>query len=380
MMQTFKRAAFLAIGMMRRLLRIGVGESASSNASLLIRIDHIGDVICSLPAIEHFLSENPAGTTDVLVKPNVAPIFQETVLHSHIMLFHGKSFVEIFRSCMSISRKKYGSIYILHTRPSILVALIALFSPRSVCIGFAFKSLYDMLLDKPKAYRPLNANRHRYEGSIVFDIFADHPLGHEVGNPRAFSAVSKVIGVTSAGSNARKQKVAFFTTVNKFDETRMWAREKFAELAKRFIDQCDAEIFLYGGPTDYEYNESLRSMIANDSVVHNMSGKIPFPRVPEKINEMDFIVSLASGLMHVAMSLHKPMVIIAGSTNIDRWVRKEYHKDVVIASVPCQPCEFVGKINKCVLGGVHCMNQITVDMVWSKVQAGMPQEQHKKAN
>jgi ADP-heptose:LPS heptosyltransferase len=88
--------------------------------------------------------------------------------------------------------------------------------------------------------------------------------------------------------------------------------------------------------------------------------------IPQIIDSYDLIICVAAGLMHIAMSLKKEMIILLGPTPMERWVRKMYYTDCIRAGLDCQPCE--GKIahGGCFRKNYDCMKKIQVEEVFKK--------------
>lgn len=348
--------------LLRKLLRIfDVFHVVDENKSLFIRIDHLGDVVCSLPAVEEYLNANKTHSADLLISSPNAALFIDLSLPFKILHYREKTLLDLLKLIFLIRKNCYKNIYILHTTSSARNVVPTILSTKSIINGLAFDSIfYNACLDK-KTILPYSAseNNFRFEGSIVFDLVKKTDLGYEPPYPNIFNQL--------AFHNNNKPAIGFFTTVYNHEERRMWSVEKFALLADMLIEKFNTEILLFGGPTDYNYNEMILKVSKYPLSIKNISGKYPLSKIPSIINSLSLVVCVAAGLMHIAMTLQKEMIILLGPTPMERWVRKKYFKDCIRAGLECQPCE--RKIaGQCLNGTFECMRKIEVDEVFCKAE------------
>ncbi|MES2766006.1 MAG: glycosyltransferase family 9 protein [Bacteroidota bacterium] len=124
------------------------------------------------------------------------------------------------------------------------------------------------------------------------------------------------------------------TQVLKNHIKRRWAPEKFAESGKNLQAKFGAKILLFGGPDEYELNESIAQMMGGDVFI-----------VKERImpgaaimKNCKLFVANDSALMHFAAALKIPTVAIFAYTNpnyVHPW-KTEYK--IVRKDLPCSPC------------------------------------------
>jgi heptosyltransferase-2 len=117
---------------------------------------------------------------------------------------------------------------------------------------------------------------------------------------------------------------------------RRWEPEKFAGLGIKLITEHNANILLFGGPTEDELKDSIMKQInlptAFSVSSHNL---IESAAVMKRCN---VFVTNDSSLMHIASALQLKVVAIIGPTNpkyIHPW--KTEHK-IVSLNLDCAPC------------------------------------------
>ena len=156
-----------------------------------------------------------------------------------------------------------------------------------------------------------------------------------------------------------------------------WAPEKFAALGRKLKDEQGAIVLLFGGPEEYELNESIN---------RTMGGAGRVVQVPSLSTGAALIARCAvmvcndAGLMHVASALHVPVVSIFAYTNpLGLYPWKTPHR-VVRHELECSPCFYYSpRAVRCVWKDdqFRCITHIGVDEVWQAVK-GLQEEVNRK--
>jgi len=118
--------------------------------------------------------------------------------------------------------------------------------------------------------------------------------------------------------------------------SRRWEPEKFAELGIRLIKKHNANILLFGGPTENELKESIIRQINLPTALSISSHNLIESAAVMK--RCDVFVTNDSSLMHIASALQLKVIAIIGPTNpnyIYPW--KTEHK-IVSLNLDCAPC------------------------------------------
>jgi heptosyltransferase II len=151
-------------------------------------------------------------------------------------------------------------------------------------------------------------------------------------------------------------------------EKRRWAAEKFAKLGKLLIEKYEATILLFGGPDEYELNNSINKM---------MDGKACIVKVPRLstsaalMSRCKIFVVNDTGLMHLAAGVQIPVVTIFAYTN-PNYVYPWKTKYIMIRrELECSPCFYYSpKPASCkwTVDKFRCITTIGVDEVYSAVK------------
>lgn len=150
---------------------------------------------------------------------------------------------------------------------------------------------------------------------------------------------------------------------------RRWEAEKFAELAKKLINDKHAKIFLFGGPEEEELKTLINSKIdSENSFVIKTETFLQSIAVMKRCN---LFITNDSALMHAASALNLKVVAIIGPTNLNYihpW-KTEYR--IASLNLECSPCFFYSpKALSCSRTDVQfkCIKELGVDLVYAKAE------------
>ena len=150
---------------------------------------------------------------------------------------------------------------------------------------------------------------------------------------------------------------------------RRWEPEKFAELAKKLINNHSAKILIFGGPEEKELKEQISSLINSGRV--NVVNAESLTKSSAIMQHCKIIVTNDSSQMHIAAALGLKVVAIIGPTNqnyIHPW--KTEHQ-IVSLNLDCSPCFFYSPTPLiCHRTDVKfkCIKELTVEMVYQSVE------------
>ena len=150
---------------------------------------------------------------------------------------------------------------------------------------------------------------------------------------------------------------------------RRWEPEKFAELAKKLINNHSAKILIFGGPEEKELKEQISSLINSERV--NVVNAESLTKSSAIMQRCKIIVTNDSSQMHIAAALGLKVVAIIGPTNqnyIHPW--KTEHQ-IVSLNLDCSPCFFYSPTPLiCHRTDIKfkCIKELTVEMVYQSVE------------
>lgn len=150
---------------------------------------------------------------------------------------------------------------------------------------------------------------------------------------------------------------------------RRWEPEKFAELARRLIEEKRAKILLFGGPEEEELKMKIHSMINSpNSLIVKTEEFLQSIAVMKRCN---LFITNDSALMHIASALNLPVVAIIGPTNVNYIHPWQTKYKIASLNLDCSPCFFYSpKPLNCKRNDVKykCIKELKVDNVYSAVK------------
>lgn len=202
-----------------------------------------------------------------------------------------------------------------------------------------------------------------------YDVVVDHARAHEIENDRNVLAAVGVdsksephLGLPDDATVPLDQPYVVFQLWpgGANFEVRSWPTANWLDLARALVAR-GLDIVLTGGPGDIEVNQDLVDAWTHEGIrAHNAAGGT-WPQSLEWLEYAVGVVSVNTGVMHVAAALGTPTVALNGPTSGTRWgPRGRYTRCVASPMIPD------GYLN---LGFEQddryrdCMQSITVEMV-----------------
>ena len=328
------------------------------NKILIIRVDGIGDLLNSTPAIALLRENYPSAEITVLTRPLNAPVLIGNPDVDRILIFDraGKH-REIpgqLRFYRDLRREQFQLIVAMQT--AMWPHLVAFLSGATYRLGRYQKRFRSTLThawhgkyrkgETHEVDRNLELVRLICQGEgkrkLIFHLSPD-----EIATAKAhlaswgIGADTFLIGIHPGGSSFDKR----------------WPEKQYAELADRFSRQYNATILLLRGPEEAELVKNIQDAMQFHAI----------PHAPETIRELgallsccDLVVCNDSGPMHLAAALDVPMVAIFGPTDHVAWHPLSENASIVRRDMPCWPCS----AHKCKIGW-ECTKKLPVEPVWN---------------
>jgi len=152
--------------------------------------------------------------------------------------------------------------------------------------------------------------------------------------------------------------------------TKRWLSERFTDVARRLVDEDNAEILLFGDAREREITTPIAKAIG--SSVIDLGGQLTLMETACAMAHCDVVLCNDTGLMHLASALGKKIVAIFGPTTKELgFFPLAPNSQVIQVDLKCRPCSHVGS-RKCPKGHFRCMRDITVDSVYEAVRDYLP--------
>jgi len=234
-------------------------------------------------------------------------------------------------------------------------ALIAAMAHAQYTIGFRTAGQYrHYAYDLAVSHSDQQHELENYRGIV-------RALGIKTSSPPALRSPLIPVGTLPFSSSDTRYSVFHLWPGGFRSNLREWPAERWVTLAQSFRREA-ISIVLTGAPADREKNEVVRDEMRRQGVedVHNVAG-CSLAETAAIVAAASIVVSVNTGVMHIAAALGIPVVGVHGPTNSRRWGPVGPRAASVNA-----PLEGCGYLN---LGfeyqdALDCMGCISVDQVW----------------
>lgn len=146
---------------------------------------------------------------------------------------------------------------------------------------------------------------------------------------------------------------------------RRWFPERFAALARRWVESNRGAVVLVGSPAETEWCRAIADQAGENGAVHNLAGAGDIAVAAALLRRVDVFVGNDSGLAHLAAAVGTPTVVISGPgdpTEIAPYSRLAVS---VKKQLFCSPCHkgTCWRTDK----PLECLDLIAVDDVWARL-------------
>lgn len=118
-------------------------------------------------------------------------------------------------------------------------------------------------------------------------------------------------------------------------ETKNWPPERFIETG-RALAAAGATVYLVGTKEDKAACQAIEAGIGRNVV--NLAGKTRLIDLGGVLKQMDLVITVDSGPMHMAAALGRPVLAVFGATDPKRTGPYGEHTVITRGELTCQPC------------------------------------------
>jgi ADP-heptose:LPS heptosyltransferase len=150
---------------------------------------------------------------------------------------------------------------------------------------------------------------------------------------------------------------------------KMWPESNMVELLQLISGSHKCKFWLFGGMEDSEKLTQLQTMIPGST---NLAGKLSLDEELSFMSKLDFMIAMDSSNMHMASLVGTKVISIWGGTDpltgFSAWMQPDnFSIRIPVEELTCRPCTIFGK-GECKRGDFACMNWLTPEMVFSKIE------------
>jgi heptosyltransferase-2 len=330
---------------------------------LFLRHDRIGDMVLSTAALKALKKAYPNATITVLASERNYEVLKHNPTVDEVIIYKG-----FFRFIREIRPRGYDLVIDPFVTYELKQAFMSYLAKGTYRIGFEEagreiffnirgpvasppKRMVDHLLDLTER---LGARKEDY-GPEVFLSDAEIQWAREALAERGISANELTIAI-HPGAHYPSQR---------------WPAERFGELARRILAQCEAKIILLGSSDEEGLLKAAKKSAGKDVQIFSCTGIREFMAL---LSRCELLVCNNSGPLHIASALKVPTVSTIGPTVTPLWLPYGENNVVLNKRLSCSPC------NRAVCKVHECMESIRVDEVFEAVQIQIVSIKTKQKN
>lgn len=343
---------------------------------LIIRPDHLGDVLLTRPAIEVLARAMPGAEVTVAVGPWGRPALGPRPSFPLLICpFPGFSrepmhplhrYWLLIRYARILHRQRYTMAIIArpdHWWGALLAALAGI----PIRIGYATLETTPLLT----MALPLVPERHAAVSTLALVTAAVQQVGKELdpengaqlpsdAGPEERQAVDRVLAAAGIGDEP-----LVVLQPGAGSPLKAWPPERLVAAGAALAESLGARVVVSGSAAEREMAQQVCDLVPGGAT--NLAGALQWTELEALLARASLVVGVDSGPLHLAAAAGVPSVALFGPADpalFGPWGSPARHR-VVTADLPCRPCR---RLDWCALepngtGPPPCMRAITVDEV-----------------
>ncbi|MDB5077590.1 MAG: waaF [Chloroflexi bacterium] len=370
---------FTGLGAGARLLKweraLGKLDPSEVHRILVIRLDLLGDMVNSMPAVAALHDRFPHARITMLTMPYTAAIPRQfsfvdevltldpNIVRSPRNLLRPQTYMTFLKMGLRLRRERFDLCVSLF---GLTASIFAFASGARQRIGYLRES-YPYMFTDPIPGRRFDRRQHEVQWDLDLAAAAGasgafrHPSLRVLPEPGIRVAArlaelgvcpgDRVIGIHGGAINGAAKR---------------WPAMHWAALADRLIGDHGCKVILTGSASERHISDDIVARMSHTPIV--LTGETDIDELLEVLARCDLVVSGDSGPLHLAVALGRPTVSIYGPTDpaIYGPTPKPGQKAVIIRrGLACSPCYNLLATAECPHGQPVCMIDVTVGQVLS---------------
>jgi heptosyltransferase I len=149
---------------------------------------------------------------------------------------------------------------------------------------------------------------------------------------------------------------------------KMWPEPYWVALIDH-VNSLGIPVVLTGSGRDQEPLENLRNLCQIPSMIENAAGTLTLDETRDLLASSLAVVSVDTGIMHLAAALNCRLLALFGATSPRRWGPLNARAKALSSARDCSPCVSLGLEKGC--GTNICMNELTPETVMNELDTFM---------
>jgi ADP-heptose:LPS heptosyltransferase len=152
-------------------------------------------------------------------------------------------------------------------------------------------------------------------------------------------------------------------------QLREWPTASWAEISRRAMAR-GYDVLISGSSADATRSEQLAEQIASPPRCRSIAGRHSLVQMVSVLSEASVIISVNTGIMHLAAAIARPLIALNGPTNPRRWGALGVHARNINAELP--GCGFLNLGFEIAGNRCDCMESIQIERVWKELETLLP--------
>ena len=342
---------------------------------LAVKLDHIGDVITSLPAIRRlkrifpeaklYLLASRAVSAFVAAEPDIEEVIDFEFFYPNSGLGVRELTETDFQS-LSAKLSPYGFDLAVDLRKYPETRDVLRYTGARYLAGYEYAGRFpwlDVALELENS-APLQRKRNHVGDDLLQLVTAiatacDTERTGFVWSPQPSGGDLKFLSA-SARKLFSKPVVAVHPGVGQV--MRQWPAVHFAALIDLLITKNDVNVVLIGSPDESSLGQEVLSLVSGRRSVVSLVGKTALKDLPALLQACALFVGNNSGPQHIAAGLGVPTIgIHSGVVDATEWGPAGPRAVAIQRNMVCSPCHLI-KLEDCVRG-LTCLNELYPEAV-----------------
>lgn len=312
---------------------------------LCVRLDNMGDVLMSTPAMQALKEAAPGRHLTLLTSGSGAVLADHLPMVDTVMSWEapwvkgrgtGSSVMPMAQRLME-GQFDAAVIFTVYSQSPLPAAMLCTMAGIPLRLAHCRENPYQLLSHWIPETEPHQQVRHEVQRQL--DLVA--AAGATTADPRMRfrlqphdrrAIARRLESLRAVDAPARCVVVHAGATA----ASRRWPAERFAEVARTLAADDDALVLLTGGAAEVEEVRALCALADHRRVI-NLAGELTLGQLAALIDEADLLVSNNSGPVHLAAALGTPVVDLYALTNPQHTPWQVPHR-TLYADVPCRYC------------------------------------------
>jgi lipopolysaccharide heptosyltransferase II len=336
-----------------------VSNAGSPRNILFIRVDRVGDMVLSTPALEAIKSAFPRARLTVMASTANAAILKNNPHVDEVIVYdRSGSLSEKIHLLKGLRARHFDLAVDPFTDYELETAWIAWMSAAARRIGYAASGREFFLND---ALERTEEDRHFVD--ITLDLLKSTGISFDNRHPTVYLDEAEHAWATQWLSEKMLQdKVLVAVHPGGYYESQRWPPEYYAELIGLIREHAEAEVIVFGGPADAGLIAKIQTMVQK---TFQVSIESDIRRFLALLSRCRMLVCNNSGPLHCAVALNIPTISFMGPTAKERWSPNgEMHRVLRMDDLSCIGCD----LGQCGIKTHECMRLIKPDSVLNHIR------------